>query len=74
MKSHLKPRTCLVRWHAQSPYASLLLDRNPTRCSSLCDGHGHHASTYERPSVSQRIGRRGALTTNQNQLWRIQIP
>jgi hypothetical protein len=74
MKSHLKPRTFLVQWHAQSLYASFLLDRNPTRCSSLCDAHGHHASIYERPSVSERIGRRSALTTNQNQLRRIQIP
>jgi site-specific recombinase XerD len=36
--------------------------------------HGHHAPTYERRSVSERIGRRSALTTKQNQLRRIQIP
>lgn len=74
MKSHLKPRTFLVQWHAQSLYASFLLDRNPTRCSSPCDAHGHQAPTYERRSVSERIGRRSALTTNRNQLRRIQIP
>ena len=74
MKSHLQPRTLLVQWHAQPPYASLFLDRILTRCSRLSDAHCRYASTYERPSVSQHIDGRGALTTNQNQLRRIQIP
>jgi hypothetical protein len=74
MNLHLQPRTLLVQCHAQPLYASLFLDRNRKRCSTLCDANYHQASTYERPLVFVHIRRLGALTTNQNRLRRIQIP
>jgi hypothetical protein len=74
MKSHLQPRTFLVQWHAQPLYASLFSDRNLTLCSRPCDAHCHHASTYERRSMSVHIACKGVFATTKNRLRSIQIP